>query len=168
VQKFDHDIGFWEKRQFFRQKLPKIAENCDYNIDLRSLHFIAVRNGLNCFRSPCQVFFIWQFIFTRLPCIQGTKKRGNFSRFSSSNFRFRLNFRANLFYTLLFQYGLIIFKKVQIKKSENFRFFGAPCREHRCHCKFHNVCNPRQDFVILTRRFIFKTKIPIWVNFWVP
>jgi hypothetical protein len=31
-----HDIGFWEKRQFFRRKLSKIAENCDHNIDPRS------------------------------------------------------------------------------------------------------------------------------------
>jgi hypothetical protein len=29
----DHNIGFWEKRQFFRRKLGKIAENCDHNID---------------------------------------------------------------------------------------------------------------------------------------
>jgi hypothetical protein len=29
----DHNIGFWEKRQFFRRKLSKIAENCDHNID---------------------------------------------------------------------------------------------------------------------------------------
>jgi hypothetical protein len=33
---FDHNIGFWEKRQFFRWKLSKIAENCDHNIDPRS------------------------------------------------------------------------------------------------------------------------------------
>jgi hypothetical protein len=31
----DHNIGFWEKRQFFRRKLSKIAENCDRNIDPR-------------------------------------------------------------------------------------------------------------------------------------
>jgi hypothetical protein len=31
----DHNIGFWEKRQFFRRKLGKIAENCDHNIDPR-------------------------------------------------------------------------------------------------------------------------------------
>jgi predicted amidophosphoribosyltransferase len=29
----DHNIGFWEKRQFCRRKLSKIAENCDHNID---------------------------------------------------------------------------------------------------------------------------------------
>jgi hypothetical protein len=29
---FDHNIGFWEKRQFFCRKLAKIAENCDHNI----------------------------------------------------------------------------------------------------------------------------------------
>jgi hypothetical protein len=33
MQIFDHNIGFWEKRQFFRRKLSKIAENCDDNID---------------------------------------------------------------------------------------------------------------------------------------
>jgi hypothetical protein len=33
MQNFDHNIGFWEKRQFFRQKLAKIAEYCDHNID---------------------------------------------------------------------------------------------------------------------------------------
>jgi hypothetical protein len=33
MQKLDHNIGFWEKRQFFRRKLAKIAENCDHNID---------------------------------------------------------------------------------------------------------------------------------------
>jgi hypothetical protein len=32
-QNFDHNIDFWEKRQFFRRKLSKIAENCDHNID---------------------------------------------------------------------------------------------------------------------------------------
>jgi hypothetical protein len=34
-EKIDHNIGFWEKRQFFRRKLAKIAENCDHNIDPR-------------------------------------------------------------------------------------------------------------------------------------
>jgi hypothetical protein len=33
MQNFDHNIVFWEKRQFFRRKLSKIAENCDHNID---------------------------------------------------------------------------------------------------------------------------------------
>jgi hypothetical protein len=33
MQKFDNNIGFWEKRQIFRWKLSKIAENCDHNID---------------------------------------------------------------------------------------------------------------------------------------
>jgi hypothetical protein len=32
-EKIDHNIGFWEKRQFFRRKLSKIAKNCDHNID---------------------------------------------------------------------------------------------------------------------------------------
>jgi hypothetical protein len=33
MQNFDHNIGFWEKRQFFSRKLVKIAEICDHNID---------------------------------------------------------------------------------------------------------------------------------------
>jgi hypothetical protein len=33
MQNFDHNIGFWEKRQFFRRKWAKITENCDHNID---------------------------------------------------------------------------------------------------------------------------------------
>jgi hypothetical protein len=33
LQKCDHNIGFAEKRQFFRRKLAKIAENFDHNID---------------------------------------------------------------------------------------------------------------------------------------
>jgi hypothetical protein len=28
-----YNIGFREKSQFFRQKISKIAENCDHNID---------------------------------------------------------------------------------------------------------------------------------------
>jgi hypothetical protein len=32
-EKIDHNIGIKEKRQFFRRKLGKIAENCNYNID---------------------------------------------------------------------------------------------------------------------------------------
>jgi hypothetical protein len=36
MQNFDNNIGFWEKRQFFRRKLSKIGENCDHNIDPRS------------------------------------------------------------------------------------------------------------------------------------
>jgi hypothetical protein len=35
MQNFDHNISFWEKRQIFRWKFSKIAENCDHNIDLR-------------------------------------------------------------------------------------------------------------------------------------
>jgi hypothetical protein len=45
LQEFDHDIGFFlkkprhffaklgEQHHFCRRKLPKIAENCDHNID---------------------------------------------------------------------------------------------------------------------------------------
>jgi hypothetical protein len=32
-EKIHHNIGFREKRQFFRQKLSKIAKNCDNRID---------------------------------------------------------------------------------------------------------------------------------------
>jgi hypothetical protein len=32
-EKNDHNIGLWEKRQFFRRKLAKIGENCDNNND---------------------------------------------------------------------------------------------------------------------------------------
>jgi hypothetical protein len=39
MQNVDHNIGFREKRQFFRRKLAKIAENCDHNIDPWS-HFL--------------------------------------------------------------------------------------------------------------------------------
>jgi hypothetical protein len=35
MQIFDHNIGFWEKRQFLHKKLAKIAEDCDHNIDPR-------------------------------------------------------------------------------------------------------------------------------------
>jgi hypothetical protein len=37
---FDPNIGFWEKRHFFRRKLSKIAENCDHNIDPWSGGFV--------------------------------------------------------------------------------------------------------------------------------
>jgi hypothetical protein len=36
MQNFDHNIGFWEKRQFFRRKLSKLAEICDHNIGPRA------------------------------------------------------------------------------------------------------------------------------------
>jgi hypothetical protein len=35
MQKFDHNIGFLEKRKFFCRKLSKIAENCDLDIGPR-------------------------------------------------------------------------------------------------------------------------------------
>jgi hypothetical protein len=39
LKKIDHNIGFREKRQFFRRKLGKIAENFDHNIDPWSLEW---------------------------------------------------------------------------------------------------------------------------------
>jgi hypothetical protein len=45
--KFCHNIGFWEKRQSFRRKLSKIAENWDHNIDPCSMIVHSVRNGLH-------------------------------------------------------------------------------------------------------------------------
>jgi hypothetical protein len=41
MQNFGQNIGFREKRQFFGQKLSKIAENCDHNIDPRLGDFFA-------------------------------------------------------------------------------------------------------------------------------
>jgi hypothetical protein len=35
LQRFDLNIDFWEKRQFFRRKWAKISVNCDHNIDPR-------------------------------------------------------------------------------------------------------------------------------------
>jgi hypothetical protein len=46
MQKYDHYIGFREKRQFFRRKWAKIAENCDRNIDPR---------------RQCFDHYFWQF-----------------------------------------------------------------------------------------------------------
>jgi hypothetical protein len=37
MQQFDHNIGFGGKHQFFRRKVPKIAENCGHNIDPKYL-----------------------------------------------------------------------------------------------------------------------------------
>jgi hypothetical protein len=37
-----NNIGFWEKRQFFRRKLSKIAENCDHNIGPRTIEYVVV------------------------------------------------------------------------------------------------------------------------------
>jgi hypothetical protein len=34
MQNFNHNIGFREKRHFFRRKLSEIAEKCDRNIGL--------------------------------------------------------------------------------------------------------------------------------------
>jgi hypothetical protein len=36
MQKFDHNIGYWENAILSR-KLAQIAENCDHNIDPRYL-----------------------------------------------------------------------------------------------------------------------------------
>jgi hypothetical protein len=43
MQNFDHNISFWEKRQFFLRKLSKIPENCDHNIDpwMRFIQFLS-------------------------------------------------------------------------------------------------------------------------------
>jgi hypothetical protein len=60
MQKFDHNIGFWEKRQFVCRKLAKIAENCDHNIDPWS-HWFGV---LKCFcaeRKKCQTCFSFEW-----------------------------------------------------------------------------------------------------------
>jgi hypothetical protein len=46
MNKFYHNIGFWENRQFFCRKLAKIAENCDHNIDPR-------------YQGVYFVFYVW-------------------------------------------------------------------------------------------------------------
>jgi hypothetical protein len=43
MQKFDHNIGFWEKRQIFRWNLSKIAQKSDHNIDHRTSFFSKLR-----------------------------------------------------------------------------------------------------------------------------
>jgi hypothetical protein len=51
MQNFNHNIGFREKRQFFRWKLAKIAENCDHNMDPWSNPVLVIpwslQNGAN-------------------------------------------------------------------------------------------------------------------------
>jgi hypothetical protein len=77
TQKFDHNIGFLEKRQFFRRNLSKIAENCDHNIDPllgnycifivfhgRSINFSKKRLG------PQLERFFYKPIWS--PCLHGT------------------------------------------------------------------------------------------------
>jgi hypothetical protein len=52
MQNFDHNIGFWEKSQFFCRKLAKIAENCDRNIDPWAIHRNWLKsNGENSFET---------------------------------------------------------------------------------------------------------------------
>jgi hypothetical protein len=46
VQKFDHYIGFEKNADFFAEKLPKIAENCDHNIDPWLAIFDRIVNNL--------------------------------------------------------------------------------------------------------------------------
>jgi hypothetical protein len=51
MQNFDHNIGFREKRQFFRRKLSKIAENCYHNID--PSFDTDAQNGVLCGSQQC-------------------------------------------------------------------------------------------------------------------
>jgi hypothetical protein len=89
MQNFDQNIGFWEKRQFFRRKLLKIAENCDHNIDPRS-----------CKTFFCEIKFFWR----NLDRVQGDQIGGCspsgrlFTLGIFLNFRSRLNFWATLFH----------------------------------------------------------------------
>jgi hypothetical protein len=50
----DHNIGFWEKRHFFRRKLAKIAENGDHNIDPRNQSY----DFLKIFLRPMPSFLV--------------------------------------------------------------------------------------------------------------
>jgi hypothetical protein len=51
----DHNISFWEKRQFFRRKLSKIAENWNHNIDpwLADLTHPILAHKLSCVSTEC-------------------------------------------------------------------------------------------------------------------
>jgi hypothetical protein len=60
MQNVDHNIGFWEKRQFFRRKLSKIAENCDHNIDPRVTR---LGDCLDSFWNVKEVFRIFLQLF---------------------------------------------------------------------------------------------------------
>jgi hypothetical protein len=51
-KKLDRNIGFWEKRQFFRRKLAKIAENCDHNIDPGIPNTTSYTNTCKCLPGP--------------------------------------------------------------------------------------------------------------------
>jgi hypothetical protein len=39
---FDHNVGFWENAIFLAEKLSKVAENCDHNIDPCNRKFLSV------------------------------------------------------------------------------------------------------------------------------
>jgi hypothetical protein len=64
--KIDHIIGFWEKRLIFRRILAKIEENCDHNIDPKSLWFknIFLLPIFSESTAPVEEYF-WQFIFRK-------------------------------------------------------------------------------------------------------
>jgi hypothetical protein len=47
MKTFDRNIGFRAKRNFFRRKLAKIAENSDHNIDPWKLTAIISRTRKN-------------------------------------------------------------------------------------------------------------------------
>jgi hypothetical protein len=67
MQNFDHNIGFREKRHFFRRKLAKIAENCDHKIDSRSggSSFLPEEIGVYGTRDRVARFFLTQYTKTK-------------------------------------------------------------------------------------------------------
>jgi hypothetical protein len=64
MQNFDHNIGFWVKRQLFRWKLSKIAENCNHNIDPRSTNIMIVHRSTRLYKIRTLQHGTWSRGFT--------------------------------------------------------------------------------------------------------
>jgi hypothetical protein len=68
MQIFDHKIGFWEKRHFFRRKLSKIAENCDHRpqiwISFQYLRCLANKPINNMYSFIEYKTLNWHFFFS--------------------------------------------------------------------------------------------------------
>jgi hypothetical protein len=75
MQKFYHNIGFWEKRQLFRRKMSKIAENRDHNIDpwrwTKFLYLSTVNAKLTQLLIPPLCLVCNPRVNTYMPCING-------------------------------------------------------------------------------------------------
>jgi hypothetical protein len=64
LKKIDHNIGFREKRQFFRRKLGKIVENCDHNIDPS----LGLKRVVQIEREKKLVPYILEGVFAKSSC----------------------------------------------------------------------------------------------------